>query len=248
MISVIVVLRQALTSTLCKGLIQMAGWMPLFFLLFTNSPELSAQSFTFRATLYEQDSFSKIPFAVVSIKGKMDATFTDESGNFEIPCRLSDTLVISHVTYNKHFIPIKKLADSTKKRVKIYLRRKDVELVAVTISGKRLTKEKKEEYQRHLERVRPTISSPISAIYESVSRRGKERTKMDEIYQDLLTRDLLEQRLPPRKLFLITNDRSVTLDDLLILCPVTGYFVKKSSDYAFFYHFSQCWDEYKKQR
>jgi len=236
------------TSKCNNILFLFSGWLFVFILLVSINFSASAQTFLFKATLYEQDSFSKIPFAVVSIKGKMDATFTDESGNFEIPCRLSDTLVISHITYKKHFIPIRKLADSTQKRVKIYLKRKDVELSAVTISGKRLSKEKKEEYQRHLERVRPTISSPISAIYESVSRRGKERSKMDEIYEDLLRRDMLEQRLPPRKLFLITNDRSVKLDDLLILCPVTGYFVKNASDYVFFYHFSQCWDQYKNQR
>jgi len=241
-------LPQPKTSIIRIALYQHFQWIIVILFLFLNNLEANSQSFMFKATLYEQDSFSKIPFAVVSIKGKMDATFTDESGNFEIPCRISDTLVISHVTYKKHFIPIRKLADSTNKRVKIYLQRKDLELAAVTISGKRLTKEKKEEYQRHLERVRPTISSPVSAIYEMVSRRGKERTKMDEIYEGLLMRDMLEQRLPPRKLFLITNDRSVKLDDLLILCPVTGYFVKNASDYVFFFHFTQCWDQFKKQR
>lgn len=124
--------------------------------------------------------------------------------------------------------------DTAGRKVKIYLVRKSMELVPVTISGKRLSEERKEEYKRHLERERPTISSPISAIYESMSRRGKERTQMDAIYSELLLRDQLETRLPPRKLFLITNDKSVKLDDLLVLCPVSSYFVMNAPDYDFF--------------
>jgi hypothetical protein len=206
----------------------------------------SAQNITFKGALYERDSFSKIPFAVVSIKGKMQATTTDESGAFDLQCQLSDTLIVSHVGYSRIKFSIRNLYDSNGRRVKIYIDRKTVDLVAVTVSGKRLTKEKKEEYERHLNRSRPTISSPISMIYESVSRKGRERTKMDAIYEELILRDLLETRLPPKKLFLITNDRSVKLDDLLLLCPVSSEFVTNASDYAFFIHFSNCWKAYQR--
>lgn len=218
----------------------------LFFLMSFNSA--FSQSYLLKAWLYEMDSFSRVPFAVVSIKNKMTATTSDETGYFELQCDLNDTLVTGHVGYQKVYLSIKKLADTSNGKIKIYLKRKSVELVPVTISGKRLSEEKKEEYQRHLDRIRPTISSPISAIYESLSRRGKERSQMDVIYSELLLRDQLETRLPPRKLFLITNDKSVKLDDLLVLCPVSSYFVLNASDYEFFYHFSRCWDEYKKGR
>lgn len=218
------------------------------FILILFKSSASGQSITFKAWLYEADSFTRVPFAVVSIKNKTVATTSDETGYFELPCNINDTLVVGHITYVRSYLPIKKLRDSSQGKIKIYLYRKDVELVPVTINGRRLSQEKKEEYQHHLERVRPTISSPISAIYENLSRRGKERSKMDEIYSALLLRDQLEMRLPPRKLFLITGDRSVKLDDLLVLCPVDSYFVMYASDYAFFAFFSHCWDEYKKRR
>ena len=218
----------------------------IFSFLLVNS--VFAQYITFKAWLYEADSFSRVPFAVVSIKNKLIATTSDETGYFELQCDLKDTLVVGHVGYQKRYLPIKKMMDTAGSKIKIYLVRKSVELVPVTISGKRLSEEKKEEYRRHLDRERPTISSPISAIYESFSRKGKERTQMDAIYSELLLRDQLEARLPPRKLFLITNDKSVKLDDLLVLCPVSSYFVMRAPDYDFFYHFSRCWDEYKKRR
>jgi hypothetical protein len=229
-----------------KNLYRKIGLIVLLFSLFLNSS--FAQSITLKAWLYEADSFSRVPFAVVSIKNKMTATTSDETGYFELQCDLKDTLVAGHVGYQKRYISIKKLIDTSSGKIKIYLKRKSVELVPVTISGKRLSEEKKEEYKRHLERSRPTISSPISLVYESLSRRGKERSQMDAIYSELLLRDQLETRLPPRKLFLITNDKSVKLDDLLVLCPVSSYFVMNASDYDFFYHFTQCWDEYKKRR
>lgn len=218
----------------------------VFFLI--SFGNVYSQSYLLKAWLYEVDSFSRVPFAVVSIKNKMTATTSDETGYFQLQCDLKDTLVTGHVGYQKVYLSIKRLVDTSNGKIKIYLKRKSVELVPVTISGKRLSEEKKEEYRRHLERVRPTISSPISAIYESLSRRGKERSQMDIIYSELLLRDQLETRLPPRKLFLITNDKSVKLDDLLVLCPVSSYFVMNASDYEFFYHFSRCWDEYKKGR
>lgn len=234
------------TATKSEILIKIRVIGILFFCFFNNSA--SAQSYILKAWLYESDSFTRVPFAVVSLKNKMTAITSDESGYFEIACDLKDTLVVGHITYQKRYIPVGKLADSMREKVKIYLVRKSVELVQVTISGRKLTEEKKEEYQKHLDRIRPNISSPVSAIYESLSRRGKERSRMDEIYSEVLLRDQLETRLPPRKLFLITNDRSVMLDDLLMLCPVSSYFVLNASDYDFFYHFSRCWDEYKSRR
>ncbi len=207
---------------------------------------LFAQNFTLKAWLYESDSFSKIPFAVVSLKNKFTATTSDESGYFEINCTKSDTLIVGHVGYQKRFIPVKKLCDSSTGKLKIYLKKKSVELIPVTISGKRLSDDKKEEINRHLNRSVPTISSPISLIYENFSRNGRERTKMDAIYSDLLLRDQIEIRLPSRKLYLITNDKSVKLDDLLMLCPVSSYFVLNASEYDFFYHFSQCWETFKR--
>lgn len=234
-------------NNLQKSLLKKARLLSVLFLMISIN-DIYAQSITLKAWLYEADSFSRVPFAVVSIKNKMTATTSDETGYFELQCDLKDTLVAGHVGYQKRYISIKKLEDTSNGKIKIYLKRKSVELVPVTISGKRLSEEKKEEYKRHLERTRPTISSPISAIYESLSRKGKERSQMDVIYSELLLRDQLETRLPPRKLFLITNDKSVKLDDLLVLCPVSSYFVMNASDYDFFYHFTQCWDEYKKRR
>lgn len=221
----------------------------LVLLLFCfNKQTAKAQTFLLKASIYESDSFSRIPFAVVGLKGKMDAVMTDESGYFEMRCRWTDTLLISHVSFGKLYLAVRQIGDTSGKKVKIYLKKKEVELIPVTISGKKLSKEKKEEYERHLDRFRPTISSPISALYETFSRRGKERTKMDEIYSGLLLRDLLESRLPPRKLFLITNDRSVTLDELLVFCPVSSQFATYASDYDFFYHFSKCWESFKSKR
>ena len=228
---------------------QFALWrflLPIVFLAFSISPS-RAQTYLLKASLYEVDSFSRIPFAVISLKGKMTAVTSDESGYFEINCLKTDTLQIRHISFDVAYVPVRKILDSTSKIPRIYLRKKQVNLIQVTISGNRLSQEKKEEYQRHLDRVKPTISSPISAIYESLSRRGKERSKMDEIYSALLLRDKLEVRIPPSKLFLITNDRSIKLDDLLGLCPVNNYFVTNTSDYVFFLHFTRCWEEYKKR-
>jgi len=222
-------------------------WLIILLGFFLNF-SVSAQTVVLKAWLYEADSFSRVPFAVVSLKNKLIATTSDETGYFELQCKLNDTLVAGHIGYQKRYISIKSLLDTSKGKIRIYLKRKSIELVPVTISGKRLSEEKKEEYKRHLDRERPSISSPISAIYENFSRRGKERSQMDVIYSELLLRDQLETRLPPRKLFLITNDKSVKLDDLLFLCPVSSYFVMNASDYVFFEHFSRCWEVFKKKR
>ncbi len=216
------------------------------FLLFFCIASINAQNFILKATLYESDSFTKIPFAVVSLKNKFTATTSDETGYFELTCNKWDTLIVGHVGYQKMFIPAHTLYDSINGKKKIYLKRKSIELIPVTISGKRLSDDKLQEFNRHLNRSVPTISSPISLIYEKFSRNGQERTKMDAIYSELILRDQVEKRLPPRKLFLITNDMSVKLDDLLILCPVSSYFVLQASDYDFYYYFSQCWTAFKR--
>lgn len=219
-------------------------FLSLFLLISSNN--LFSQNLILKAWLIDSDSFTKISFAVVSIKGKPTATTTDEKGFFEINCNIKDTLIIRHLSYNLTKIAVKKIGDTTVKKKYIYLTKKENTFQQITISGNKLSEEKKEEYKKHLNRIKPTAKSPISLMYEGWSRKGKERKKMDEIYSQLLLRDELETRIPPKKLFLITNDRSVKLDDLLIICPVSAEFVKYASDYDFFYHFSKCWDFYKK--
>lgn len=218
--------------------------MLLFGLVF--SQPVFSQNIKLKAWLMDNDSFTKISFAVVSIKGKTIVTSTDERGYFEIDCSLKDTLILRHVSYELKKIALKNVFDTLQKQLKIYMTKKENTFSQVTINGNKLSKEKKEEYKKHIDRYRPTLKSPISLIYEGISRKGKERKKMDEIYSQLLLKDAIEQRLQPRKLFMITNDRSVTIDDLLIICPVTAEFVKNASDYDFYYHFSKCWAWYQK--
>jgi len=231
-----------------KSTAQLKRVFILLFVIMGLATITSAQIVLIKGKLYESDSFSKIPFAIISLKGKMTAVTSDESGYFEINCARTDTLHIRHISYQIAYFPVKKFHDSSHKIVKLYLKKKQVSLNQIIVSGNRLREDKKEEYKRHLERVKPSISNPVSAIYETFSRRGKERTKMDEIYQRLLFRDELEARLPPQKLWLITYDRSVKVDDLLLLCPISSYFLKYSSDYEFYYHFNKCWEQYKRSR
>lgn len=218
----------------------------VFFTVIIFSFQGFSQNLRIKGCLMDNDSFTRISFAVVSIKGKTVATSTDERGFFEIDCSIKDTLIIRHISYELTKLSVKKTIDTSKNKIYIYLKKKENTVSQVTIHGNKLSKEKKEEYQKHIERPRPTIKSPISLIYEGLSRKGKERSKMDEIYEQLLLRDEIEQRIPPGKLYLITKDRSIKIDDLLIICPITEEFVKKASDYEFFYHFSKCWERYKK--
>lgn len=219
----------------------------LFIIIFFqfSSINIYAQNIKLKAWIVDSDSFTRVSFAVVSIKGKTIATTTDERGFFEITCKITDTIQIRHLSYNLTTLAAKKIVDSTKSKYFIYLTKKEVTIQQIIISGKKLPDEKKEEFNIHLNRIRPTGASPISLMYEKWSRKGKERSKMDDIYSELLLRDELEARIPPQKLFLITNDRSVKLDDLLIICPLSADFVKKATDYDFFLHFYNCWKKFK---
>ena len=129
------------------------------------------------------DSFSKVPFAVVSLKGKMTATTSDEAGYFEIQCNITDTLVLGHVTYQRTYISIKKLVETSGKNIKIYLKRKQVELVPVTITGKRLSQEKKEEYSNELQ---ITAETPPAFLVHSSNDDGVSPMNSVEFYNALV--------------------------------------------------------------
>ena len=108
----------------------------LLLLLFLSYSLLGQEMITLRGEVLN-DSIEKASLTVVNISLRRGA-ITDESGIFEIPARVSDTINISAVQYeSRQFVVTQKMYD--RKTMSLYLVPKVNELDAVTISTIDLT-------------------------------------------------------------------------------------------------------------
>jgi hypothetical protein len=175
-----------------------------FFLLCGWSGAYAQSSTTIRISGNVLKAGEKTPLEdiAVLIKSTNTGTLTNAQGQFSITIPRTDTLVFRAVGYKTvEYVPVvRSLAEL---RINIYLEEGNVELKEVEVSS-RPSQEKIDRYVRNMKRpepnhvrnpapvirfvpekeiapLAPTISSPISLLYEMFSNEGKQRQRVREL-------------------------------------------------------------------
>lgn len=210
-----------------------------------------AQQITVKGTVYDKDSISPMTYAYAVNKNTSTGTITDEGGKFSLQIHLGDTLAFSYLGYSvtKFFTHLMK--DSVKNsalNLKIYLKQKVTELKPILIATHAISKEAKElyegrigEYQRGIE---SPLASPISGLYYTFSKRGKQLQKLSVLYQQLLIEEMKEQRISSEKIRAITGNDTLDTKDFLNNCFLPDQFILSSSDYELLVAVKNCYRNY----
>lgn len=197
-----------------------------------------------KGALIESDSVSRqpIPFAYVINLNTHNGVVTDMNGRFVIAAGENDSLQFSCVGFEKAVIKVKNIPDendSVKIFKRFYLPRKVYELAAVYINKIKIKPNEREYMKRVINRPKVTgidvATSPITALWQSFSKKGKEMQKLEALFTDLLRKEEIEKKLNTEILRKLVGDENITLEKFRIMCPeISDDFILSTEGYELY--------------
>ena len=172
-------------------------------------------------TVFEPDSTTAMPYVYLINSRNGNGTITDYNGKFSIIAQNSDTLVFQYVGYARRKYPvaiIKNVNDSTKKYVKIVMHTMMVNMQSVTVISTKIKPNEIDYMKRYIKqhaapRGIDAFQSPITALYDQFSRKGKEQRKLQQIFQDILIKEEVSKKFNPEILRQLTEDETIDFED-----------------------------------
>ena len=167
-------------------------------------------------------------------------TFGDASGRFDISALKTDTLVFGAIGYNSYKICFADSAIKETYTLRITLRKLSVELGEAEVIAPR----DMEDIQRDIEQLgynpkdhRTTganaLESPITFLYEMLSRREQSKRLVIEMENDDRRRDLLKELFSKYIAYDIIELKPEEFDEFVEFLNVSDDFLKSSSQYDF---------------
>jgi hypothetical protein len=219
---------------LCKGL-------TITLILFAGIQSLASAQPVAReltGTVYGQDSLTQLSRVTVLNKRSRELTVTNPVGFFSIQVTDSDTLMITSIGFTPSNIPVSSLPNKTGVKVKIIMQSSVYELKPISFTIHRVPKVDHQYYQRIFSRPKPTVSSPISALYERYSKRGRELRQLETDYNEYEYQKFEMNRFRNAIFPTILDD--LEMIRLIEHCKLPSSFVKNAIDYDFNFTVKEC--------
>jgi hypothetical protein len=150
-----------------------------------------------------------------------NGTITDFNGQFSIIAQNSDTLVFQYLGYARRKYPVslvKNLNDSIKQPLRIIMHQTLVNMQNVTVIANKIKPNEIDYMKRYIKqnaRLKgvDAFSSPITALYEQFSHKGKANRKLQQLFQDILIKEEVSKKFNPEILRQLTEDETANFDD-----------------------------------
>ena len=179
------------------------------------------RKYVISGTVVDQDSTTVMPYVYLINSKTGNGTITDYNGKFSIIAGNSDTLTFQYVGYARRKYPvslIKNLNDSMKKPVKIVMHTMMVNIQSVTVMANKIKPNEIDYMKRYIKqhaapRGVDAFNSPITALYDKYSRKGREQNKLQQIFQEILIQEEVNKKLNPEILRQLTEDETINFED-----------------------------------
>jgi hypothetical protein len=207
----------------------------------------------FKGVILDSDSTSIMPFVYVINKNTGNGTMSDNSGKFYLNVGPNDTVVCSFVGYIKLKLPVAKMKLDDGQEIKIVMRKITYTLNSVTVSAFKLKPYEKEHMKKVIEnsKMRPVniIESPITALYNQFSKRGKEQRKLAQIYEQVIEEEQVQAKLSPEILRNLTGDDNIDYERFRKYCySLTNYYIINHDGYDLYYKVMECYYRWKEEK
>ncbi len=172
-------------------------------------------------TVLQQDSVSVMPYVYLINPRTGNGTITDFNGKFSIIAQNNDTIVFQYLGYARRKYPvaiIKNMNDSMKQPIKIVMHQTLVNMQNVTVIANKIKPNEIDYMKRYIKqnaRLKgvDAFSSPITALYEQFSHKGKANRKLQQLFQDILIKEEVSKKFNPEILRQLTEDETANFDD-----------------------------------
>jgi hypothetical protein len=212
------------------------------------------KKFSITGTVFDTDSVSPMPYVYLINQTNGNGTITDYNGRFTIIARNTDTIVFSYLGYARKKFPVslvKNLTDSTKKPLTVIMRRMLVDLAPVTAFSYKIKQNEIDYMKRYIKQHAAVkglnvLQSPITALYDQFSRKGKENRKLQQIFEQILIREEVDKKFNPEILRQLTEDEFVDFDKFRRYCWfVSDQFILSHEGYDLYAPIMDCYRHYK---
>jgi hypothetical protein len=155
---------------------------------------------------------------------------SDANGRFYLKVKLGDTLLFNASSYFPNTITLTEISTDTLNPVIFYLSPRYIKLETVEIIANKTPS----HTYANSDNVKPaTIMSPVSFIYEKLSRGYKAYEKLEEQKNKDSAKEYLRWRLSGQQIFSIIHLKNKELDTFTDFCAFDENFIRRSSDYDF---------------
>lgn len=168
---------------------------------------------TLRGKILDSDTVTAMPFVYVINKSSGNGTMSDNDGRFTLFTSEADTLICTFVGYSKLIMPVRQLIKDHKGEVVLVMNKLLIQLANINVTTFKI-KPYERDYMRKIidESKMPTLDyfgSPITALYMTFSKEGKQIRKLAQIFEDLLIEEQVQKKLSPEILRKLTGDDKI---------------------------------------
>ena len=211
--------------------------------------------------VFEENTKEPIPYVNIYVKQTRRGTITDNKGYFMLKAEINDTLIFSCLGFDKKYVHINQEVIDNNEALIISLDTKIYEIQSVDIYALRKYKQLEYEIKSmklkdddivHAQSnfpLRPVdvdyydlvqsaplsgfgvVISPITALYEACSKKGKENRKLAELKKQDNIQNLIEQKLGVENIMKIINEDEATTLDFIEWCDFHEDFLLNISAY-----------------
>ncbi|TSE09281.1 MULTISPECIES: carboxypeptidase-like regulatory domain-containing protein [Aquimarina] len=197
-------------------------------------------------------------------------TITDDSGNFNIPAKVNDTLYFSYIGYKPLRVRVTndwiKFGEVKIKMTELGIALEEVVVADVQLTGyleidaKRIPIYNNYRYSISglnsgyeggskqpgaVNKVLGAIFNPADFLYNIFSKRSKELRKLRKMKKDDEIRNLLETKFDRATLTALLQVERLDIDEILRNCNYSIDFIKFANDLQILDAISECYEEYK---
>lgn len=192
----------------------MKKWILSLFLLIPGIGYTS--SFPLKGKIYKSsDSLTTLDQVIVLKKGNQTGVLTRIDGHFQVYVNLWDTLLFLRKGYfNDTLIVLQVNPDE----IHIYMQEIPVTLKGITFRKPPIInlEERRKEWAYILDRPKAGVQSPVTALYEQFSKKGKELRKLEKYFYEDEKKIYSRQRVTRILCFQITQLTGKQLDSFMV--------------------------------
>ncbi|MGI4022693.1 MAG: carboxypeptidase-like regulatory domain-containing protein [Janthinobacterium lividum] len=227
-------------------------WCVFFLLLFGK---VYAQENQFQGIVFDQSTKERIARVLVSNNRTKANTFNNLKGEFKIAAQLNDVLIFSKIGYFSDTVKITALQS-----VLVYLKRSSITLREVTIKDSVLNAQKQlEATKKEFNQIYGSIANKdllttgsngagigIDAIYNMLSRRGRNATKLRGIVERDYKANVVDARFNPIIVGAITGLKGEQLTNFMYRYRPDYDLVVLMNEYDFISYIKSCYNRFRR--
>ena len=172
-------------------------------------------------TVLQEDTISAMPYVYLINSRTGNGTITDFNGKFSIIAQNSDTLVFQYLGYARRKYPVslvKNLNDSMKQPLRIVMHQTLVNMQSVTVIANKIKPNEIDYMKRYIKQNAAlkgldAFNSPITALYNQFSHKGKANRKLQQLFEEILIKEEVAKKFNPEILRQLTEDETANFDD-----------------------------------